>query len=530
MLRLIPGYDPFGTAGDCTWDEAAGMKPIQFFEQHLHHVKGDLSGKPFQLQPWQQAIVGNLFGWKRPDGSRRYREAFIFVPRKNGKTPAAAGIGNYVLYCDEEQGAECYCAAVDREQANLVFSWSKQMVAMDPDLNRNSKVFIRSIVRDEVGSFFKVLSADAPGKHGQNSHLVIIDELHAQPNRDLIDVLTTSTGARRQPLIIYLTTSDYHRESICNEKYDYACKVRDGVINDPAFLPVIYEAKPDDDWQDPAVWKKANPNFGVSLFPEYVERECRKAKDSPAYENAFKRLQLNMRTQQDVRWLKIEIWDRGEGDVDRDALVGHECVGGLDLASTTDIAAFVLLFREPSGGFIVLPHFWIPEESAVERERRDRVPYVTWANHGLLEMTEGNAIDYDVIRRQIVNLGKLYHIQQIAVDRWNAQQLSNQLQQDGLDLVAYPQNFQSMSPASKELERLLLTGRLNHGGNPILRWMASNVAVRTDAAGNIKPCKQKSTEKIDGIVALIMAIGRMIGEGEFDDKNIYNSRPDLLTI
>ena len=510
LLGKIPGYDPFTTARDCTFDAKAGALPLKFFDACLTHVKGKMAGSAFNLMPWQQAILSNLFGWKRPDGTRRYREAFILVPRKNGKSSIAAGIGLFVLCMDDEPGAEVYCAAADRSQAGLVFEIAKEMVLADKCLRDRFKPYRGSIIKNSDRSFFKPVSADVATKHGFNSHLVIADEVHAMPNRNLIDVLTTSQGARTQPLTIYITTSDYDRESICNEKYDYACKVRDGIIDDPYFLPIIYEASPQDDWRSPDVWRKANPCFGVSLQEEYVRRECQKAMESPSYENTFKRLQLNVKTEQDVRWLAMDKWDACNDYFDPESLLGKECYGGLDLASTSDVSALSLVFPNViDGKSVILPFFWIPSVTAMDRARKDRIPYDAWAKQMRITLTTGNVADYDVIRRDIVKLSEKYKIREIAFDRWNATQLVNQLVGDGISMVQFGQGYISMSAPSKDLEKMILSEMVIHGGNPVLRWMASNVSVEMDAAGNIKPSRSKSSEKIDGIVATIMALGRI---------------------
>jgi len=517
VLSLIPGYDAAATAGNCRFDAKAAVSAIDFFHECLTFTAGEWMGKPFILQPWQQAIVANLFGWKRPDGRRRYREAFIFVPRKCGKSEMAGGLGNLLAFCDNEPAAQVYCAAADREQARLVFTAARTMVMNESALARRAKIYTNAIVVEATNSVLKVISAEAYSKHGVNAHGIIIDELHAQPNRDLVDVLVTSVGARRQPLIVYITTADFDRDSICNEKYEYACRVRDGVVDDPAFLPVIYEATHDDDWTDPAVWAKANPNLGVSVSMEYLERECRRAQEIPTYENTFKRLHLNLRTQQDVRWLRLEDWDACDDVVDEAALAGRECYAGLDLSTTTDISALVLVFPDGSpasgagGGTVtLLPRFWIPADNAPTRERRDRVPYLTWERQGLIELTPGNVIDYDYIRQCINDLKERFDIRDIAIDPWNATQLALQLQGDGFEIVTFGQGFKDMTAPTKEFEKLVVSKRLRHGGHPILRWMASHVAVETDAAGNLKPSKKKSTERIDGIVAAIMGLGRAL--------------------
>ena len=517
VLRLIPGYDPFATAKDSWLDEDAARLALDFFPECLRHVEGEVAGRPFALEPWQQAIVGNLFGWKRKDAKgrivRRYREAFIFIPRKNGKTPLCAGICNYVLFCDPERGKQIYSAAAEKDQAALLYRHAKGMIEQEPELERRARIYRahKSIVLvDDDASVYRVLSADADTKHGGNPSLVLIDELHAQPNRNLVDVLQTSMASenRPQPLLIHITTSDFDRESICNEKHDYASKVRDGIIEDEAFLPVIYEATLTDDWTSPDIWRKANPNLGVSVSEDYLRRECQRAKETPTYENTFKRLHLNIKTQNDVRWLSLEQWDKCGGDVDPETLAGRECYGGLDLATTTDIAAFVLAFPNDDGGYLLLPFFWVPKLNAAKRQRRDRVPYDTWIRDGFIEATDGDVIDYDVIRQKVNELGQKYDIREIAVDRWNATQITTQLQGDGFEMVPFGQGFASMSAPTKELEKLVIAGQIAHGANPVLRWMANNVCVESDAAGNLKPSKKKSTERIDGIVAGVMALGR----------------------
>jgi phage terminase large subunit-like protein len=509
VLRLIPGYDPFATAGECRFDEEAADQVVGFFSDCLVHVKGEWAGHKIVLAPWQQAVVGNLFGWKRPDGTRRFREALIFVPRKNGKTVLASGLALYAFFCDGEPGSEIYCAAADREQAKLLWDVSRRQILAEPTLAQACKLYQHSIVIDSMGSSFKAISADAHTKHGYNSHFVVVDELHAQPTSELVDVLLTSTGARRQPLIVYLTTSDFERPSVCNEKHEYASKVRDRVIDDPSFLPVIYEASRDDDWTDPDVWARVNPNLGVSLSREYLERECRRAKEQASYVNTFKRLHLNVKTEADVAWLSMEQWDACDGAVDLEALRGRPCFAGLDLASVSDLTAFVLLFPEDDNA--VLPFFWVPRATALKRQDKAIQPcYMTWSQQGCMELTPGNVCDYDCVRAKINELGELYDIRGIAFDRWGATQLSTQLEGDGFDMVSFGQGYASLSAPSKETEKLVIGGQFHHGGHPVLRWNAANAMLETDAAGNIKPSKKKSTDKIDGIVALVMALGLAI--------------------
>jgi len=520
LLRMIPGFDPYKDAEGCWFDEDLANRAIDFFPSCLTHIEGELSGQPFILEPWQKSVVANLFGWQTTDSYgrkvRRFREMLLLVPRKNGKTPFAAGICLYAFFCDNEAGAQSYSAAADKDQAAILYRHASGMIMNEPELAKRSKIYqaIKSIVRiDDPASVYRVLSSDAHTKHGGNSHMILVDELHAQPNRDLVDVLMTSMASkgRKQPLIIFITTADFNRPSICNEKYDYACKVRDGIIPDQRFLPVIYEAKLTDDWTTEEVWRKANPNLGVSVSIDYLKAEAKRAKETPAFENTFKRLHLNIRTESDSRWLSQDQWALC-GDPVHD-LDGRPCFCGLDLATVSDLAAFVGLFPDEDGNYDVIAKFWCPIEGARKRSHKDRVPYEQWIAEGWITATDGNVTDYDVIRRDIQAFHENFNIKEIAVDRWNATQITTQLGGDGLEMVPFGQGYASMSAPAKELEKLVIGKRLRHGNNPVLAWMASNVTIEQDAAGNIKPSKNKSTEKIDGIVSLVMAIGRAISTG-----------------
>lgn len=523
ILRLCPGYDPFQTAGEGDWfDYEEAFRASDFIEAYCTHVKGELAGQTIHLEDWQLSIVWNTFGWKRSDGKRRFREVFLFIPRKNGKTIYSAAIGCYLFFCDREKGKEIYCAAAEKGQASIVWNMAKQMVLNEPQLGERCQIYRASLVNPKDGSFFQPISADADTKHGFNASGILFDELHTQKNSELVDVLNTSTGARKEPLTIYMTTSDYEREgSVCNEKHDYAGKVRDGVIDDREFFPVIYEASRDDDFTDPATWRKANPNLGISISDEYLARECRKAMETPSYQNTFKRLHLNIRTEQDVRWLPMDKWDACSGDFDPSELRGRKCFAGLDLASTSDLCALVLYFPDRKA---VLSYFWVPKDSAIKRLERNRVNYLGWSSEGQMTLTDGNVADYDRIRRDLNALGEVYQIEEIAIDRWNSTQLQTQLMDDGFEIVPFGQGFASLSGPTRELERLVLEESLVHFDNKVLRWCAANVMVEMDASGNMKPSKKKSTEKIDGIVALIMAIGRAICERENEGKSVYESR------
>ncbi len=515
---------------DYVFDERAATVAVNFFERLLVHSKGEWAGLPFKLEPWQRDyIIRPLFGWKRPDGTRRYRTAYIEIPRKNGKSTLCAGIALYLLFADGEPGAEVYSAAADREQAAIVFDEAKSMTAASRELSKRSTVYKRSIVSKADRCVYKVLSADAFTKHGLNAHGIIFDELHAQPNRDLWDVLKTSTGARRQPLTVAITTAGYDRNSVCWEQHEYARQVLDGTIEDDTFFAYIAAAGPDDDWQDPEVWAKANPGLGATVKAEYLENEARVAAQTPAYQNTFRRLHLNQWTQQETRWLSIDAWDKCAKPVDAESLGGQVCYAGLDLASTTDIAALVLVFpdgEEPEG-YDVVPFFWIPGDNILDRVRRDRVPYDAWVRQGHVIATDGNVIDYRAILVKLDELAQRFDVREIAYDRWGASKLVQELQDGGLEVVPFGQGFASMSPPTKELLNLILSERIRHGGHPVLRWMANNMVVRQDPAGNVKPDKSKSTEKIDGMVAMIMAMDRAARNS--DAGSVYEDR-GLLTL
>jgi len=512
------------------FDERAAMVAVRFFERMLVHIEGPLAGQPFILEPWQRHIVSELFGWKHPDGRRRYRKLYLEVPRGNGKSTFAAGLALLLLAVDGERSAKIYSAAADKPQAAIVFETAEKMVKESPLLSKRIKPYRnRTMEYPETGSRYIVLSADAYTKHGLNPHGIIFDELHAQPNRELYDVLNTAMGKRRHPLMIMITTAGYDRNSICWEQHEYARQVKEGIIDDPTFLPAIWAADETDDWTSPATWAKANPNYGVSVREEFLRQECATALASPAYQNTFRRLYLNQWTQQESRWLDMHAWNACSQALPD--LTGRTCYGGLDLASTTDIAAYVLVFPPVSDGepTWLLPTFWIPVDSMQERVRRDRVPYDAWVRDGLVIATEGNVIDYGRVQATIEAMASTYNVREIAFDRWGATQITQNLTGAGLTMVQIGQGYASMSAPSKELLRLVLSHQVGHGGNPVLRWMADNVTTEEDAAGNVKPSKAKSRQKIDGIVASVMGLARALMHDPESGRSVYEDR-GILTI
>ena len=509
------------------FDKESAIKAINFIEKFCSHTKGELAGKPFLLEDWQKEIVGNIFGWKSEETNlRKYRTVFIEVPRKNGKTTLCAAISLYMLFADSERGSEVYAAAGDRNQAGIVFEIAKGMILNSHELTSRSKVFRNSITHEAKGNFFQAISSDSKTKHGFNANCIIFDELHTQPNRDLWDTLTTSTGSRRQPLTMAITTAGYDKQSICYEVYNYAKKVEDGSIEDETFYPVIFEADEEDDISLESTWKKANPNYGISLRKEYMEQEARKAVSVPSYQNTFKRLMLNIWTDSQTQWIGHNEWIECATDFDYKSLDGMKCWGGLDLASTRDISAFVLVF-EVEKKYVFLPFLFIPEDNAKKRSDRDGVDYMTWIKQGNVIATPGDVADYNFIRAKINELSVKYKIQSIAYDRWNASMLVTELMNDGANMSPFGQGFVSMSAPTKELEKLILSKEIVHDNNPAMNWMLSNVAVMEDPAGNIKIAKNKSKEKVDGIVSMVMALGEFM-DGE-DLGSIYDSR-DLLIL
>jgi phage terminase large subunit-like protein len=510
------------------YDESRADKAIRFIRL-LKHTRGKWAGVPFNLQAWQEDdILRPLFGEVDDDGLRQYRTAYFQIGRKNGKSEIASAIALYMLFADGEMGAEVYSAAADREQAAIVYNTAVQMVRQSKGLSKRCKIIEsqKRIIVPSTNSFWRVLSADAFTKHGLNPHAVIFDELHAQPNRDLWDVLTTAFGARTQPLLVALTTAGYDRHSICFEQYDYAKRILAGDIEDKSFFPSIWEVDSEADWKDEKLWKDANPGLGDFRSLQELRQMAARAAQVPALQNTFRRLYLDQWTEQADRWLDMDAWDASAGEFDVDSLDGQLCYGGLDLSSTTDIAAFVLLFPQEDGSLKVLPHFWIPQDSMHERVNRDRVPYDVWVRDGLMTATEGNVIDYAAIETYIKAAAERWNIKEIAYDRWGAIQLVQNLDGEGLTMVPMGQGFASMAAPSKEILTLVLQKRFHHNSNPVLRWMASNVQVKQDPAGNIKPDKAKSTEKIDGIVAAIMALDRAVRHG--DSSSVYEERDMVL--
>ena len=514
-----------GTKRGLYFDEDEAERVLRFFD-FLRHSKGEWGGQPFILSPWQQAYLWVLFGWrKKATGTRRFRISYLEVARKAGKSSLAAGVALYLLDADKEPGAEVYSAATKRDQAKIVHGEACRMVRASTMLKQFITVRTDNMFVLDTNSKFEPLSSDYNSLDGLNIHGAIVDEVHAHKTRDLWDILETATGARRQPLMFAITTAGVSRQGICRELHDYLEKVLDGSLEDDSFCGIIFTLDEEDDYTDERVWVKANPNLGVSVKLDDLRDKIRKAREAPAALNAFLRLHMNIWTQAETRWIDPDAWAACGEQTPLEDLRKEPCYAGLDLSSTTDISAFVLKFPRTGDA---LGWFWIPEDEMEKRERRDRVPFSAWVRHGYVEATPGNVIDYEYIRQRIKQVAADFRgLREIGYDPWNATQLAIQFEEDGFNVVPVRQGFQTLSPAAKELEREIMSGELKHGGNPVLRWMAANVVLAIDPAENIKPDKAKSAERIDGIVALCMAISRQI-QGE-DDTSIYETR-GLLTV
>lgn len=505
------------------FDRQEAERVCFFFERYLRHSKGEWFGKPLHLEDWQRRYLRRKFGWRRPDGTRRYRRSVAFVPRKNGKSTIAAGEELYHLTADGEPGAQVYSTASNREQASQVFDEAKSMVNASPELSEMLTVYKDSIFYQPMLSRLQAISSKPGSKHGFNPHAVVVDEVHALPSRELYDVMTTGFAARRQPMETVISTAGDDIGSFGFELWEYACKLRDGVLEDPEALAMVYAADPDADWMSEEIWRATNPNFGVSVKADFLRGELKKAQGMPGRVAAFKQLYLNIWAQALKAWLDVQRWKK----CPRVAWLPEryhrrDCYVGLDLSRTTALTAAAYVFPNDDGTADAFFRFWCPESHVDTRVRRDQVRYDAWIQEGHLLTTPGNVVDYGFIRRQLQDLKRVVRIKEVVYDRWMAAMLVQQLQdEDGLTMVEHGQGFRDMSPACKELERALLSDLIRHDGNPIMDWMVSNVIVDTDAAENIKLNKEKSRDRIDGVVALVMALQRATLR---EPGSVYNNR------
>jgi phage terminase large subunit-like protein len=506
------------------FDEAAGHHIINFF-QFLKHSKGKFAGKAFELEPYQQFTLWVLFGWKNADGTRRFKYAYNEVARKNGKSTLSSGVALYMLLGDGESGAEVYTAATMRDQAKICFDEAKKMVQKSPALKSRISVYQHNMHILANNSKMEPLSSDADSLDGLNPHCSIVDEYHAHRNAELYNVLKSAMGAREQPLQFTITTAGFNKEGPCYQLRKTCIEILEGKKHDDTLFAIIFTLDEDDDWTDEKVWIKANPNLGNSISLKYLRDECNSAKNNASEEVNFKTKNLNIWTDASTTWIADEKWKACNKPVDMEGLEGKECFGGLDLASVVDVASLVLFFPQEDGTFDLLPYFWIPEDTAAERTRKDGVGYLQWIKEGFIRTTPGNVIDFNFIKEDIRQLCEQYQVKRLGFDRWNSSQLVNDLTEEGINLTPFGQGFKDMAAPTKELERLVYAKLIRHNQNPVLRWMLGNVEIKRDPAGNIKPDKQKSSEKIDGIVATIMAIGEyMTDQANGAGPSVYEER------
>ncbi len=508
-LAAQPGGHPKGY----WFDEAAGERVVQFIEQYCCHFEGEWAGRPLLLEDWQKGILRIVFGWMRRDGTRRFRTAYIEIPRKNGKSITGGGVGLFLTIADNEAGAQVYATATKRDQAKIVWGAAEAMVKRSPRLRKFARAFKNNISCERLASKFEPLAADSDTQDGFNAHAQIMDEAHAHKDRHVYDVVATSMGARRQPINWIITTAGvYNPESIGWEMHERAIQVLEGVIEDDTFFAFIACADEDDDWEDPATWAKANPNLGISVKLDYLAEQCERARTTPTFLNTFLRYHLNRWTQQDKRWIPIEKWNACDRVVNEVELKNMSCCAALDLSSKLDITALVLAFPRDEDTYDFVFRFWCPEATIMERSKVDRIPYDAWVRDGWMISTPGDMVDYSFPIAEIQKLGAVHRIEELAYDPWNASQTATGLQDLGFNMVEHRQGFVSMSEPTKMLEALIMSRKIGHlterGPHPVMRWMVSNVAVKRDPAENMKPIKTSEKKRIDGVVAAVMALGR----------------------
>ena len=553
----------FSTRGDYWFDQAVATRSIDLIETHcryIDHLNPAMVGRPMRLEPDQKFRIEELFGWKRKDHadpklcSRQYKTLYLELPRGNGKSTEAACIVLVILFQDEEAAGQIYSAASELDQARIIFNMAKDMIQGDEAMSRRAEILKDSIYLPQWGTVYRPIPASHKSKHGLNASCIVVDEVHVHENRELIDVLRTSMVKRRQPLEIYTTTSGVDRDSICWELHQRAKKVISGALDDDSFLPFVYGASLKDDWTSEKIWAKANPNLGISVNAETLRVECKRAQETPAFQNNFKRLHLNIWTTQQDLWIDVRKWDECRGIVDIKALEGQECFGALDLSSTLDLSCFLLLFPIDTGEmekrdvvprfgnkreriewyeaygsgkikpeqievakrqFLLWPKFYMPKDNVWERVNNDKVPYNQWIDEGYITATPGNIVDYDFIRWDVNHAGEDFNIREIAIDRWNATQITTQLAGDGFEVFFHGQGYASMGQPSRDFEAMVRAKRVAHMAHPVMDWMIGNVAVDIDPAGFPKPHKGKSMDRIDGVVCAIMALGRaMLAEAD----------------
>lgn len=501
---------------------------------HLRHTKGALAGQPLKPDNWQMAyILAPTFGWVARDQdtgeyARIISTLYVELPRKNGKTTIAGGIGMYMTAADGEPGAQVVAAATNKDQARFAFDPIRQLAESSPSLKGNVTALKSRVIHKRSGSYFQPVANVGDAQHGADLHCGIVDELHLHKTPDLVEALETGTGSRRQPLIVFITTADAgRRETPYDRKRTRVEQLARGALKDPSTYGVVFAADVEDDPFEESTWKKANPGFGISPTRRFMVSAAAKAKDSPAELASFLRLHLGIRTRQLTRYIDLDAWDRNASMVDELRLAGRDCWGGLDLGSTSDLSALCWAFPDDDRvGFDLLFRLWTPEDNLVNLDKRTAGGASRWVKEGWLTLTPGNVTDYEFIEAVVTRDSETFSVKELAYDPWNATQLASNLVNNGAPMVTMRQGFATMSGPTKELQRMTLLGTeespiLRHGGNPLLRWMADNFAIAMDAAGNVKPDKANAADKIDGIVALIMAVARAIEAAPQQETEVW---------
>lgn len=513
------------------FDEAKAQRAVDFFPTHLKHTDGRWAGKRFELSPWQIEHTRQLFGWRRDDGTRRYRTAYIEVPRKNGKSTWAAGVALYLFVCDGEFRPEVYCAATDRKQAGIVYEQARRFVEASPTLLREIDIRQYEQRGRRRGGILTTVVKDtktrAPSQHGRSASGIIYDEVHAAYTRDIWDVLRTSTGARAQPLTFSISTAGHDRESLCWSLHQQAERFMGGDATVPDhFYGYIYGLPDDAEWRDPENWKVANPNYGVSLSEAYIREMFEEAISTPEAENTFRNLHLNQWTEQAVRWLPMHEWDACQRATTLEDFAGKPCFAALDLANTRDINALSLLFpNESSYGprYTVFCFYWAPREAISQRAKQDRHQVANWLAKGLIRGTEGNSIDTRQIAADCNAILSRFDCRRMLYDPWGCAPAVAQT----IDVPSQPcpQQLGRLAVATREIERLIFAHELTHDGDPVLRWMVSNASTtRPNANGDKRPDKGRSADKIDGLVATVMALAAAMAEST---QSVYDTPGQL---
>lgn len=534
-LASRPAGHPLGFV----FDAESGNRAIEFLEGYCRHHKGEWAGRPLLLEDWQKDIIRQAFGWKRRDGSRRFRICYWEIPRKNGKSEIASGLALYLTIADHEPGAEVYSSATKKDQARIVFDTACEMVRKSPELGKFARVLTANISISKTGSKFEPLGADSDTLDGLNPHGNVVDELHAHKDRGLWDVLDTAMGARRQPMTLAITTAGtFTPESIGWQQHEHAIKVLEGVIDDEYFHAAIFTCdEPSEEdrgyYFTEQAWRQANPNYGVSVKPEYMANQAKKAKDQPSFFNTFLRLHMNVWTRTTKRWLDVEQWNKSDpvnslrarevATARELALKGRRCFGGLDLSSKIDLSALVLVFPGPDETIDLVSRFWMPKGTIDAEFQKGDEFWSQWAAEGWLTETPGAVIDYERIEAEAMRFASFYDLAELAYDPWSATSSATKLIGEGMPMIEFGQGYKSMSEPSKEFEKRIVSAKVRHAGNPVLRYCVSNVAKTEDAAGNYKPDKSESRGRIDGVIASIMGLGRLIVQPK-QKESVYETR------